>query len=428
MKEITQYNTLQKYFLDESGFIYGRDGKMKSTTILTINGPKTQTKDKWVCIVYHGAPTDKKFYTYKNYKGELKWSLRQTWKPNSYVPGIDDFRTTYIYYLCDKKDGIPRYVGKTDNPKKRFGSHKRESLDNRRGRHSHKQNWINEVYKNGSSIEMVIIDEVIGDSTPGSGNWPPIETYWGHQLTQWGFPIIFDGGWGSGGNRRKRTQEERENNRHIAADVQGRKCYLYDIYNKTYKTFNANKECCRYLQNIGFWDCDIKTISSDTTISGTFFFSYKVYSWDEIYLHLYERTQWEKKVLQMDINFESIIKEYPSLREAQRQTGVNNVAACLNKTLSVRKSASGFRWIYKLDYIYKGIDKIKKELAYTNKTFQYTNELIDDCLSLSNKEAITKYKGIISHGTIGNIKNNPSFYRERIGQYSTTTVRKKVKN
>jgi hypothetical protein len=130
----------------------------------------------------------------------------------------------------------------------------------------------------------------------------------------------------------------------------------------------------------------------------------------------------------MDINFERIIAEYPSLREAQRQTGVNNIAGCLNKKLSVRKSSAGFRWIYKLDYIYKGIDKIKKELSYTNKPFQYTNELIDNCLSLSYIDAVTKYKGIISYGTIGNIQKNPDFYRNRVGQYSTTTIRKTVKN
>lgn len=425
MKEITQYKTSTKYFLDEDGYFYGRDGKMKSTTIHTVNGTKTQTRDKWVCIVYHGAPTDEKFFTYRNYKGELKWSLRQTWKPNSYEPEIDDFRTTFIYYLCDKKDGIPRYVGKTDKPKKRFNSHKRESLSNRRGRISHKQNWINEVYKNGSSIEMVIIDEVIGDGTLGSGNWPPIETYWGHQLTQWGFPIIFDGGWGNGGNRRKYTQEEIEKNRKIQTELLGRKCYLYDIYNKSYLTFDANKECSRYLLEEGEVGI-IKTIHSDTTISGKYFFSYNLYSWDEIYEILSEKTQWEKVVLQMDINFESVIKEYPSLREAQRLTGVNNVGACLNKNLSIRKSAAGFRWIYKLDYVYKGIEQIKKDLSYKNKTFEYTNEFIDDCLTLQWSDAIEKYKGVVSHGTIGNIRKNPEFFRNRVGQFSTTTIKKKI--
>jgi hypothetical protein len=427
MKEITQYETTCKYFLDEDGYLYGRDGKMKGTTIRTKNGNKQFTRDKWKAIVYLGAPVDKKFFTYKNYKGELKWSLRQTWKPNSYVPEVDDFRTTLIYFLCDKKDGIPRYVGKTDNPKKRFNTHKGESLNNRRGRSSHKQNWVNDVYNNGSSIEMVIIDEVVGDGTPGSGNWPPIETYWGHQLTQWGFPIIFDGGWGNGGNRRKLTQNERENHRQISADVQGRKCYLYDIYNKSYLIFDSNKGCCRYLFERG--ECEIiKTIHSDSTICGKYFFSYNLYSWDKIYEILFEKTQWKQVVLQMDINFERIIAEYPSLREAQRQTGVNNIAGCLNKKLSVRKSSAGFRWIYKLDYIYKGIDKIKKELSYTNKPFQYTNELIDNCLSLSYIDAVTKYKGIISYGTIGNIQKNPDFYRNRVGQYSTTTIRKTVKN
>jgi hypothetical protein len=429
MKEITQYKTNQKYFLDLLGNIYNERGtQLEGTTILTVNGPKTMTRDKWVSVVYFGAPTDVKFFTYKNYLNELKWSIKQVWKPNSYCPEIDDFRTTYIYFLCDKKDGIPRYVGKTDNPKKRLGSHKRESINKKRNKISHKENWIRKVYESGSSVEMIVIDEVIGNGTKGSGDWTWVEEFWGQQLTQWGFPIIFDGGWGTGGNRRKRTQDEVNEIRKIQADVLGIKCFLYDIYNKTYLTFDANKQCVRYLKENGFWDCDIKTLKSDTTLKGKFLFSYTFYTWDEVYNLLLNKSNWEMSVLQFDINFNNIISEYPSLREAQRQTGVNNIAACLNKNKDNRKSAAGYRWVYKLDYIYLGIEKIKEMCGYKNKGFVYTQELINDCLSLSYKEAVTKYKGIVSHGTIGNIRNNPNFYVNRIGQTSTTTIKKNIIN
>jgi hypothetical protein len=428
MKEITQYETTQRYFLDEDGYLYGRDGKkIKSTTIYLSNRKyKTYTRDKWYAIVYLNAPTDKKFYTYRDYRGQLLWVEKQIWKPNSYVPEIDDFRTTFIYYLCDKKNGIPRYVGKTDNPKKRFSTHKRESINNRRGRLSHKEHWIDSVINDGSEIEMVIIDEVVGDGTAGSGDWTWVEEYWGHQMTQWGFPIIFDGGWGYGGNRRKRTIEEKEQHRIIQQFVLGKKSYLYDIYNKQVKTFNGNKECCRFLKENGNWGCDIKSISNDSIIDGKFLFSYSEYNWDEVYRIVSSNRNWGMKVLQFDISFKNIINEFNTAHDAVEKTGVNNIFACLNPNRGNRKSAAGYRWVYKIDYIYLGLDVIKEKLNYKNRSVVYTERMINDCISLSYSDAVEKYYGVLAHGTISNIRNNPKKYLNKIGQTTTTNVRKTI--
>jgi hypothetical protein len=426
MKEITQYPTIQKYFLDEEGFLYGRDGKMTCTSIYTVNGSKTMTRDKWYAIVYLGAPTDSKFYTYKNYKGELCWSPKQTWKPNSYVSEIDDYRTTHIYFLCDKKDGIPRYVGKTDNPKKRFNSHKRESLNNRRGRSSHKQHWINNVYKNGSSIEMVLIDQIIGDGSPSSGDWRWLEEYWGTQMTQWGFPIIFDGGWGHGGQRRKRTIEEKKQIRQIQSELSGRKTYVYEIYEKKKYEFPSNNEAMRFInENVKNSRVSYNG-NNDTMIDGKYLFSYKNYTFEEIYQILKDRTNWDMKVLQMDFDFENILNEFNTAREAVRKTGIGNVMSCLDRNKKNRKSSGGYRWVYKLDYIYLGLETLKKNLNFKNKGFVYTSELVNDCVRMNYNEAVEKYKGTLSHGTVTNIKKNPEKYLKRIGMMSTNQPKKSL--
>lgn len=55
-----------------------------------------------------------------------------------------------------------------------------------------------------------------------------------------------------------------------------------------------------------------------------------------------------KPVIQFDINM-NIVKEYPSMREAQRQTGVLGIDKVCNRS-RYRKTAGGYIWIYKDDY------------------------------------------------------------------------------
>lgn len=50
-----------------------------------------------------------------------------------------------------------------------------------------------------------------------------------------------------------------------------------------------------------------------------------------------------KSVLQLDKN-SNLIKEYNSVAEAQKTTGINNISACCTGN---RKSAGGYIWRYK---------------------------------------------------------------------------------
>lgn len=79
-------------------------------------------------------------------------------------------RITYIYglYEVGKEDEI-RYVGKSDNPRKRFNNHIKQM---KYEKNTYKNNWINSVYNRNSKVEMVILEIV------DYNIWQEKEIYW----------------------------------------------------------------------------------------------------------------------------------------------------------------------------------------------------------------------------------------------------------
>lgn len=75
----------------------------------------------------------------------------------------------YIYALYEigKEDDI-RYVGKTNNLKKRLRDHINDSKNKR----TYKECWINSVYNNGSEINIKIIEKV------DISEWEEKEIFW----------------------------------------------------------------------------------------------------------------------------------------------------------------------------------------------------------------------------------------------------------
>jgi hypothetical protein len=130
----------------------------------TRNCPKCNKELSYSCSSSYNT-ANKKGSSCKKCSNSLPRRISQLPR-NSYVPLYDDNRTTYFYYLCNIKDGIPKYIGKTINPKSRISSHIRDI----RNRTNHKTNWINKVISEGGEIEMVIIDKLIPDGTSGSGD------------------------------------------------------------------------------------------------------------------------------------------------------------------------------------------------------------------------------------------------------------------
>lgn len=105
--------------------------------------------------------------------------------------------TTFLYTLSDPETGKVRYIGKSDNPFKRFARH----LHKEGG--CHKSNWVLELRSRGLKPTMELLDEV-----PYS-QWEFWEREYIRVFRAIGFSLvnITDGGDGNGGY--KYTEEVR---------------------------------------------------------------------------------------------------------------------------------------------------------------------------------------------------------------------------
>jgi predicted GIY-YIG superfamily endonuclease len=94
---------------------------------------------------------------------------------------------TFIYALTDS-DTV-RYVGKSDNPKRRKSAHILESKNDTTN--SHKCNWVNKMIRSGKEIGFKILEEV------NYNEWEDREKYW---INYYGFDNLVNetiGGLGS---------------------------------------------------------------------------------------------------------------------------------------------------------------------------------------------------------------------------------------
>ena len=74
----------------------------------------------------------------------------------------------YIYALSDPRDGRVRYVGKTNNPKRRFESH----IYDMHGANPRKENWIKGLLRLDLKPDMSILEEC------ADGEWEYRERHW----------------------------------------------------------------------------------------------------------------------------------------------------------------------------------------------------------------------------------------------------------
>lgn len=79
-----------------------------------------------------------------------------------------DYKNTFIYGLTEKGTKEIKYVGKSNNPKRRMQQHVCDSAS----RKTPKDYWIQSVLKKGCEIDLIIIEEVEYNS------WEEKEKYW----------------------------------------------------------------------------------------------------------------------------------------------------------------------------------------------------------------------------------------------------------
>lgn len=87
--------------------------------------------------------------------------------------------TTQIYTLTDPNTNEVRYVGKSNNPTKRFYKHYKYCEHK-----THKNNWINKLISEGKKPILEIIDVV------PINEWVFWEMFWIEQMKVWGFNLV----------------------------------------------------------------------------------------------------------------------------------------------------------------------------------------------------------------------------------------------
>lgn len=101
---------------------------------------------------------------------------------------------TFIYSLSDPITGFVRYIGKSDNVRKRFSDHFKPSSINK---NTYKNNWLKKIRGNGLIPIIDIIDEV------SKLDWKFWEIHYISLYKSWGFPLVnlTNGGDGCDGYR-----------------------------------------------------------------------------------------------------------------------------------------------------------------------------------------------------------------------------------
>lgn len=261
--------------------------------------------------------------------------------------------TTFIYTLRSPISNEIRYIGKSNQPRKRLYSHIKEC--NNTERKSHKINWIKSLLEKGVSPIIEIIDEVPSDE------WEFWEKYWISQFITWGFNLtnISPGGYN---NNYKRSDETRKKMSDSKLGSKLSECHKENISksiklkakeNPLYNRGLGNSRIYldkdelyqKYIiENLSLNKCSsFFNVSKKTVFTNITEYGYKKNKGDWKH-QLYSRER--KVVLQYD-KLGNFIKEWINMDIANENTGVNksNIASCCRGSSN---SAGGFIWKYKL--------------------------------------------------------------------------------
>ena len=226
--------------------------------------------------------------------------------------------TTYIYILQDPLTEEVRYVGKSNNPHRRYLSH----LWVRPKVKYHSYNWIQSLLKKGLKPIMTVIDEVEGD-------WEWLEQYWIEQFRQWGANLTNGtlgggGSYGGGKWRNKPVSCFDVNGNHVKSFVSIKKASKYYNLSET-QICSALKK--KLITSKGFqwiYGTDKNSIPPITIYGGL-----------TTRLNI---AQYDKK--------DNFIRLFKSIKDVAIQLSIKNTANIYQCINGKRKSAYGYKWKY----------------------------------------------------------------------------------
>lgn len=226
----------------------------------------------------------------------------------------------YFYTLSHPTTNEIRYLGKTNNIKKRYNKHINESI---KSTTSHKKAWTNSLLKQNLKPTIEILD-ILGKNT----NWQFQEQYWISQLKTWGFNLTNSTNGGEGVNignipwnkgskgliKSNNTSFEKGNmigkeTRFVGGNIIGEATR----FEKGHNTWNKGVACSDETKNK-------ISIANKGKVSKR-----------------------RKTILQYDLDG-IFIKEYESVTQAEKETNINSISRVAR---GKGKTAGGYVWKYK---------------------------------------------------------------------------------
>ena len=232
-----------------------------------------------------------------------------------------------------------KYVGKTNSPIERYRNH----LNKARDGGTYKRNWINSLRKKGMKPVFEIIKEIPIDE------WKFLEKYYIKYYKDKGCKLVnlMDGGEGlSFGNQTSFKKGSRPWNYGIKQKIV-KKCGHCNIeFSPRDKRQTFCSRSCAAKAVTGFKKGHVpwsKGRTGWTTGRKGQKVSEEVKKKISNTLKGKLNGSSSKPVVQVDINTNDIIKEYPSAAEAWRVTDINS-SRIINTTNGYSKTAGGFKW------------------------------------------------------------------------------------
>jgi hypothetical protein len=276
-------------------------------------------------------------------------------------------KNTFIYTLSDPITKEIRYIGKSNTPRKRLYYHVKEASKNLSL--SYKNNWIKSILNKGEKPIIDILDEVLIE------DWEFWEKYWISQFKCWGFNLtnLSEGGYNNNYKRSSITKKKmrksklgttlsQEQRDKISKSIK-QKFIDNPDYNRSGD--NLKKEIDREL----LYKLYITENLSTPKIAKILGFGKKKI-WDSLKENNISKpkevwkkqlsTQPKKVVLQYDLSG-NLIKEWLGLDVIQKELVINksNIANCCR---GIAKSAGGYIWRYKDEFIEININKLNDKI------------------------------------------------------------------
>jgi predicted DNA-binding protein YlxM (UPF0122 family) len=267
-------------------------------------------------------------------------------------------KTTYIYGISHR--GLIRYIGKSNNPRRRLYQHINEKSN------KHKYNWLNNIIKNNDRPTIEIIDEVPEEE------WEFWEQYWISQFKTWGFKLINATNGGDGSNGYKHSEKSKRKMRRSKLGTK----LPQEQRDKISKSVKQ-----KFIENPGYNRSgnNLKTIIDKDLIYNLYIvenlslnkianrFGYgkkKIFDTLKEYNISKSKEVWKdqlsthpkKIILQYDLNG-NLIKEWSGLEKIQKETGINmsNIANCCR---GIGVTAGNYIWRYRDEFIEVDLNRL----------------------------------------------------------------------